>query len=410
MASYIALAESNVSGNITLDTYSGTYTGKSTGSGTGNTKSAAEAAALDVSNKVLFTQILAELGKLLGKTTLSYTEIQNLIKNNVKANARVYKLLKLKAIASSADGVNYILNKGARIKKDEYVTIEKGQSLVGPAGIPFTNSGVLQIEGTFNIGVSSTKALKEDPIVITTPYTNSSVYNIDSDGYMAIYPGVQFENSADSSCIKNSGVVVNDGTILNSGIGAGVYNYSGGEFYNNPDGVITSEGDNSFIYNQGGTFYNSIAAVINNKAPDRLNASGLVNKSNGIFYNYGSINNSGPASFALNYDGTSTFYNYGGIYNTSNYSSVSVTGGTFNNIQTEGTIYNSGTYSYLFNEPTAVFNNEEGTVNNSGTNSYVQNEGSFINNGPINNTGSGSYTVNTGTWTGNGTCNGNCKI
>jgi hypothetical protein len=164
-----------------LETFSGTFSGKSTGSGTGNTKEAAEAAALNASNKNLFAEILKKLSELLDETKLASKVIQNFIDNNVKAKVKVYKLLKLKAIASSTDGVNYILNKGARIKEDQYVTIEKGQTLVGPPGIPFTNDGYLQIDGHFYMGGSSSKALKT---AVTTPYENNGIFTFNGGSYI----------------------------------------------------------------------------------------------------------------------------------------------------------------------------------------------------------------------------------
>jgi hypothetical protein len=156
--SYIGFSNSRVLGNFALDTSSGTFTQSSSGSGTGNTRRAAEAASLNASNKAIFARILAKLGELLAETTLSEKELLNLITNNVTADSKVYELLELSQIATTKDGLNYVLETQNIIEPDQYCEVKTDQTLTGDAGTYYINDGLLNMLGQMRLGENSSAA------------------------------------------------------------------------------------------------------------------------------------------------------------------------------------------------------------------------------------------------------------
>lgn len=346
MTTYIALAESNVLGNIDLETFSGSFTGTSSGSGTGSTKRAAEDAALNASNKVLFALILVKLGKLLDETTLASKDIKNFIDNNVKAKVKIYKLLKLNAIASSKDGVNFILNKNTQINDDEYVTVENGQTL-NTGKYTFTNNGYFQIGDSTSS--AQTKGTTIAMVVYSSDFNNTGTVLVNTRGTSTINPGITFSNSINTTN-GSYGTLYNEGIFTNNG------------FLRNNDGSSITSTINIGTFINNGTITNSGRAYVKN--------SGTLN-------NGGTITNSGNNSYFENYG---IFTNNLTIENSGQYSGVT-NSGTFTN---SSTIINIGSNSYVVNNSSGTFTNDV-NITNSGSNSYVRNIGTFTNNGTFTN-------------------------
>ena len=156
--SYIGFSNSKVLGNLVLDTYSGTFRLSSSGSGTGSTKSAANDASLNAANQAIFTLILAELSELLGETTLAETNILNVITNNVTTETTVYESIPLSKIASTKDGINYVLKTRNILKTDQYCEVMPNQIVTGAEGTYNINNGRLNMMGQMKLGKISSSA------------------------------------------------------------------------------------------------------------------------------------------------------------------------------------------------------------------------------------------------------------
>jgi len=264
----LALAKTLVSGSITLQGNTFTFTASASGTERGDNVREAKKLAVAASNSAATVAARASIDKILtdNSTILTDLEITSLISTNLKTTVVVFRHIALELIAHSTDGSTFYLKPNVTIGADEMLTVPSGIKLIGQAGNPFTNYGIIQIDGSFYIGAQGSKALKTE-IITDTP--NNNAYKINVGGTLFIDTGVTFTNET-GGCILNYGTVTNYGTINNKGQDTLIYNY-----------ITTS----------------------NTELPPTAY---------GIFQNYGSINNKGLDSELIN---ASTFYNNGQITN-----------------------------------------------------------------------------------------------
>ena len=267
----LALARTKVSGSITLQGNTFTFTASASGTGWDDNIPEAKRVAVAASNTAATVAARASIDKILtdNSAILTDLEITSLISTNLKTTVVVFRPIALELIAHSTDGSTFYLKQNATIGKDEMLTVPSGIKLIGQAGNPFTNYGIIQIDGSFYIGAPGSKALKAE---ISSYYPNYDTYKINVGGTLDIDKGVTFENLK-GGWISNYGTVTNSGTIKNSGAEALIYNY-----------ITTSNAE-------------------------------LPPTAYGIFQNNGSINNTGSYSELIN---ASTFYNNGPITNSFN--------------------------------------------------------------------------------------------
>jgi hypothetical protein len=426
----LALAKTLVDGEVTLQGNNFTFTASGSGTATGNTVTEAEKSAIAASNTAAITAARASIDKILTENSavLADLEITSLISNNLSTTVVVYKPIALSSVATTTDGINYILKPNTIIGSNQWLTVPNGISLK-TGTYPVTNNGYFQV-GEPSSSVSTT--LKTTPTTALTEYTsdfsNNGVVEVYSGSSSTIDAGVTFTNDSTNASFLNYGTCTNNGTMTNNEPGTGVNTYTGGIFNNNSGALINNYGYGSTVLNFGGTFNNNSGAVINSTI-----LSAIGNSNNGTFTNTGSITNDGDSSVVNNYD-TSTFTNTGTITNGGNggtQSGLVVYGGTFNNndgasisnigensyiindtgkFTNSGTITNSGKLSTLSVYGGTFNNNDGASISNIGEDSYLVNgsRADFDNDGTITNTGTGSYTTNSGTWSGTGTCTGSC--
>jgi hypothetical protein len=279
----LALAKTIVKGSITLQGITHTFSASASGTATADRVPEAKKLAVAASNSAATMAARASIYKILidNSDVLSDLEITSLISNNLKTTVVVFKPIALASIATTTDGVNYILNPNVTIMEDQTCTIPVGKTLIGPAGNPFINNGYFQIDGTFNIGVeqsSLSTALKGD---LTTDYINTSSYLV--KGLLTIYSRVTFTNIGKNSYIWNEykGFIMNNGTISNSGPNSYIYNE--GEFINETAGIIINAGvDSQFLSDCDAYFTNN--GTISNRDPDSSSTIPTTQPTKGVCY------------------------------------------------------------------------------------------------------------------------------
>ena len=308
----LALAKTIVQGTVTLQGNTYTFTGSGSGTATADMVPEAKKLAVAASNTAAIAAARASINKILADNSAVLTdlEITSLISNNLSTIVVAFKPIALATIATTADGVNYLLNENVTIEEDQICKVPAGKILTGAAGNPFTNNGYFYIYGTFYAGstLSKSAAVKAE---ISTDYTNNGGYQVDAGGTMTIDLGVTFTNGERAS-IYNYGTLTNKGTITNSGSYSAIYNF--GTLTNN--GTITNSGYESAIENTNVTTSTSTSTTINYA----------------FFYNNGPINNSGERTSLENF---SKFYNKGPITNTGYEASTYETQGSYATWTTE---------------------------------------------------------------------------
>ena len=281
----LALAKTIVQGTVTLQGNTYTFTGSGSGTATADMVPEAKKLAVAASNTAAIAAARASINKILADNSAVLTdlEITSLISNNLSTIVVAFKPIALATIATTADGVNYLLNENVTIEEDQICKVPAGKILTGAAGNPFTNNGYFYIYGTFYAGSTLPKsaAFKAE---ISTDYTNNGGYSIYAGGTMTIDLGVTFTNGERAS-IYNYGTLTNNGTITNSGYESAIENTN----------VTTST---------------STSTTINYA----------------FFYNNGPINNSGDRTSLENF---SKFYNKGPITNTGYEASTYETQGSY---------------------------------------------------------------------------------
>jgi hypothetical protein len=286
----LALAKTIVTGTVTLQGRIFTFTASGSGKATGNNVSEAKKSAIGASNAAAIIAARASIDTILtnNSAVLTDLEITSLISNNLSTTVVVFRPIALKFIATTKNGINYVLKPNQTVRAGHWVTVPTGITLIGEAGNNFINYGFIQIEGTFTIGVQS------DDTTISTDYTNTTSYQVDSGGTLTIIAGVTFTNVnfyADAY-ISNYGTTINNGTIRNDSSNSNIYTYSGSTFTNNGD--IFNEATFSYLKN------NSSAIFTNNGTFTNSGSGSFILNNKATFYNNGSVINYGPNSYSRN--------------------------------------------------------------------------------------------------------------
>lgn len=210
-----ALAKTLVKGSVTIQGVKNTFEASASGTKKGINEAAVKKGAIIASNIAARKAANIEINKLIAKNSaaLADLKITSLISNNFTTTVNMLTPVEINTIASSADGVNYLLNKNVTIGSDQMFTVPVGITLTGAAGNHFTNNGFFQISGNFRIGVKTNRLSKTK---ISTNYTNNAIYQIDSGATMTIDSGVTFTNNEYGSTVLNHGSIKNNGIINNS--------------------------------------------------------------------------------------------------------------------------------------------------------------------------------------------------
>jgi hypothetical protein len=417
----LALARTLVSGTMTLQGNSFTFTASGSGTATGDIVPEAKKLAIVAANSAAVIAARASIDKILAENSavLTDVEITSLISNNLSTTVIVYRPLALSKIATTTDGVNYVLIKDTIIGAGDWVTVHNGINL--KTKYHLTNNGYFQV-GDPPGSVSTTLKTNDTTAAQVRYYkdvSNNCVCQVNVGAKCIIDNGVTFENYVDwTSALYNYGTCDNSGNIVNTAAGTQILVYTGGIFNNESVGTINNNGAGANINNYGGTFNN--AGIINNLGDptDKHLAAYVVNYYDGTFTNTGTINNNGYyASVANYYEFTdkkydATFTNTGTINNNgygsvvANYTSFT-NKGTINNYGEGSVVSNLSSTNYIEFFFTGTFTNT-GTINNIGNDSTVTNDSSssFTNDGAIYNYNSTSSTTNSNpdAWTGTGTC------
>ena len=268
------LAKTAVNGEVVIQENSETYSASASALASGTTfKDAAKVATIDSNTAATIAARAAVDNILLDYSyVLSDANITSMINNSLKTTIAPIKRLMLKRIASTVDGLNYILNKDTTIAENEYLLIPNDHSLTIDVGkFIFNNSGIISVgerrdpltkgcEGcpTTNKADSSTTCCVGTSVAASNLLiTNTSSYGTPTPTNTAtgtitvsagccwqIQSGVKFYNYG---IINNSGCIwlaVTDtsyasATLINTYYeGSGVY----GAFNNTTGGYIYSDG------------------------------------------------------------------------------------------------------------------------------------------------------------------------
>ena len=164
-----------------------------------------------------------------------------MISNNFTTTVVVYKPIGIETIATTTDGINYVISKETTIGSTQWLTVPNGINLIIDA--PFTNKGYVQLGNkgsSATITCTSYQSVNNsgpwyNPEVVTYnlhgPWNNTSQGFISNDGTFV----VRNEN--------NSG---GQGYINNNGTG-GVSNF--GRFTIETNGSINNNTEASYIIN-----------------------------------------------------------------------------------------------------------------------------------------------------------------
>jgi len=282
----LALAQTLVSGTVTLQGIAFTFTASGTGTATGNNVTEAKQSAITASNTAASAAARIAIDAILvnNSAVLSDLEITSLISNNFSTTVEVFRPIALKAIANSSDGMNYTLKRNLTIGADESLIISNGQHFE-TGKYTLKNNGFVQVGGSGDVNITASYTM-------STNTDNASRWNIASNGLLTINPGVTFDQinyTVSENYLHNSGIIINNGNIINDTQYSNIYTYSGSQLTNN--GTITNAGSLTYIKN------NSSAVFTNNGTITNAGPSTVLLNNGATFYNYGSIKNSGKYSY-----------------------------------------------------------------------------------------------------------------
>ena len=270
--SILTVAQTAVSGTVTLQGIAYSFTASASGTAHGNQLPYANKSATIASNTAAYSAARIAIDKILAKESavLSELEITSLISNNFTTTVKVYKHIALASIATSKDGINYFIRKKTTLWHKQCLIVPNGVNLTINA--PFTNYGYVQLGRKGSSG--TIVCTSNQPINNTGNWYNASevVYNLHSP----------WNNNVTTS----QGVVTSTGKLTNYGIFVvRNANNSGGQ------GYINNNGANTSVINNG-TFTIETNDSINNNHETSyiLNAPGEDDPSLvGVFCNNGSM-------------------------------------------------------------------------------------------------------------------------
>ena len=148
MPTYYCLAKTSVNGEIVIQGSSVTYSASASALDSSNKsfKDAAKVATIN-SNTAATLAARKEVDNILTQYAyvLSDETITSMISNSLKTTLRPIIPIALKKIASTVDGINYVLNRDTTIKKDQLLRVSYGKNFLIPENLKFNNNGIFQI-------------------------------------------------------------------------------------------------------------------------------------------------------------------------------------------------------------------------------------------------------------------------
>jgi hypothetical protein len=281
--SSLAVAQTAVSGTVTLQGIAYSFTASASGTAHGNQVPYAKKSATIASNTAAYSAARIAIDKILAKESavLSELEITSLISNNFTTTVKVYKHIALASIATSKDGRNYFIRKKTTIWHKQCLIVPNGVNLTINA--PFTNYGYVQLGHKGSSG--TIVCTSNQPVNNITNWYNASgvIYNLHSG----------FANNV----ITTQGVVTSTGKLINDGIFVvRNENNAGGQGYINNNGANTSVTNfGTFTIETNGSIHNNDKSsyILNSPAEDDDPSLVGVFCNNGEVYGVGYIINSG---------------------------------------------------------------------------------------------------------------------
>ena len=146
----LALSRTKVSGSVTLQGIPFTFTASASGTATADRVPEAKKLAVAASNTAATVAARASIDKILADNSevLSDLEITSLISNNLSTHVVVFRPIAIEKIATTTNGVDFFINKKTTIGSDQWLLVQKGQTLSVFA--EFHNYGYVIIRGVVN--------------------------------------------------------------------------------------------------------------------------------------------------------------------------------------------------------------------------------------------------------------------
>jgi hypothetical protein len=190
---YYVLAETDVNGKLEIQDSSETYSASASALASANTsfKDAAKVATID-SNAAAIVAARKTVDDILIKYAyvLADINITQMINNSLKTTIHPIIPVLLRNIASTNDGINYVLNKSRIIGEYQRLVIPFGNTLYTPPDLELTNYGYIQIGGEIDSDGNETyKQNLKDSSTFQASYTLSMNCNGTSNptsGYVLI--------------------------------------------------------------------------------------------------------------------------------------------------------------------------------------------------------------------------------
>jgi len=265
-------------------------------------------------------------------------------------------------IATTNDGITWLLNHDTIILKCQILEIPAGQTLQ-------INHNTLTNNGTINVRGLLRNTTKFSLLTSNSETINNGTINVFLTGSIAC--SNEYFGVGDAIFTNNGLININNGGYIFCQTFGVINNNSGGRINNNNGALfrINARG----IFNNNSVFINNIGADIINNG-DGSGIGGIINNNNGAYIiNYATISNGLSSNFYGDINNNGTIINIG-IINNAYFATITNNAG--------GTITN--------NAGGIIYNNQNGTITTVGI---------FTNNGIINNA-DGSSTCGIGILTG----------
>ena len=259
----IALAQTLVTGTVTLQGKSFTFSASGSAQATADKVNEAKKLAIMASNSAAIIAARASINKILtdNSAVLTDLEITSLISNNLSTTVLVYRPIALNEIASSTDGINYIINPNTTLGKGRLLTVPSGKTLLFNS--PFKSYGYIQIgDGPTDSTRSKALVTEAQATYAYNPipsinYGTLMVYNIcNIETQFINETGGCLIIDAKGTCNIQGGAPYGADWSQIDNVGVGSYVKIFGMMKLAADHNINNLGDNSFVhlYN-GGTIY-----------------------------------------------------------------------------------------------------------------------------------------------------------
>ena len=272
----LAVAKTLVSGTVTLQGIPYSFNASASGTATGNNVPLAKETAVVASNTAAEAAARVAIDKILADNSavLSDLEITSLISNNFTTTVKVFIPIELDTIATTTDGVNYVISKDTTIGSTQWLTVPNGKTLSTTEGALLINRGYLQF-GNASLNTSDYAMLKSkssscssmggknyegirvysgECLTTTGDYTNNGVVGVESGGSFNIYGTFTNDEGGgygEQGSILNVGTTTISGTLINSYSNTFCQNVCGATLVNN--GTIENNGGSSYSSLSSGT-------------------------------------------------------------------------------------------------------------------------------------------------------------